>query len=307
MDIIFSEFCLKILPLYVIIVLGFLAGKSAIIDRKSIASILFYAVIPFVYFDFANKTEFEVKHLALPFVVMTISFTLSLTFLYLSKLIWQKDARPNVIAFSAGTANTGYFGLPVALLLFDEQTVGIFMLINVGLSLYDYTIGAYVIALGRFTYRDALIQVSKLPIIYAFVLGIITNELGFNMPCEFNVLADNMLGTYIVMGLMIVGLGLSSIRSFGINLAFLGVLLSARFIATPMLIMILILIDQKYLYLFDQPTHLALMLYAFMPPAANTVVFASLYECHPEETSTAILVGTLIAMFYIPLAISLFF
>jgi len=307
MDIIFSEFCLKILPLYLIIVLGFAAGKFVYIDRKSIASLLFYGVIPFVYFDFANKLDIEIKHLALPFIVMGISFTLSVSFLKLSQLIWKHDGRANVIAFSAGTANTGYFGLPVALLLFDDQTVGIFMLINVGLSLYDYTIGAYVIALGRFTYRDALVQVSKLPIIYAFVVGLATNELGLKLPCEFNIIANNMMGAYIVVGLMIVGLGLSSIRSFSLNMKFLGMLLSARFIATPMLVMILILIDQKYLHQFELPTHLALMLYGFMPPAANTVVFASLYDCHPEETATAVLAGTIIAMFYIPLAISVFF
>lgn len=307
MQIIFTELCFKILPLYFLIFFGFIAGKFINVDRKSVAGLLFYIIIPFVFFDFALKTQIQLQHLLLPIIFFTVSTLLSFSYLFISKKIWHNDARANVIAFSAGTGNTGYFGLPVALMLFDDQTIGIYMLMNIGLSFYDYSVGAFVMARGKYSSRDALVQVSRLPMLYAFFAGILLNQLGYKMPDEFSTFALDMKGAYVVLGMMIVGLGLSTVRGFDINLKFISILLSARFIASPLIVLILIYIDQYYLNLFALQTHLAMLLLAFVPPAANTVVFATIHGCHPEETATAILTGTLLGMFYLPAMLSILF
>ena len=127
------------------------------------------------------------------------------------------------------------------------------------------------------------------------------------MPDEFTTFGQDMKGAYVVLGMMIVGLGLSTVRNFDLNIKFITVLLSARFIASPLLVLILIFIDQHYTNLFALQTHLAMLLLAFVPPAANTVVFATIHECHPEETASAILVGTLLGLFYLPAMLSILF
>ncbi len=307
MQIDFKDFLLQISPLYLLVVLGFVAGKYCKVDRKSIASLLFYTIIPVIFFEFAIKTKYKSSDLLLPFIFYGFSFIQSFSYYFLSKRIWKHDSRPNIIGFSAGTGNTGYFGLPIVLLLFDEQVVGVYMLMNIGLSIYDYTLGAYLMAKSKYTSRQALIQVSRLPMLYAFAAGLICNNFDVQVPSFFNQLFASIRGSYIALGMMMIGLGLSTVQKFHINWKFLSVLLSARFISAPLLLLIMVYIDQNYTHLYSDQIHLAMLIIGFVPPAANTVVFATIHNCHPEDTATAVLIGTVLAMFYLPAAISLIF
>lgn len=305
---IFSGLCYKIAPLYILIFLGFIAGKLLKVDRKSIAALLFYIVVPIVFFDFALHTKMHTSYLLLPLIFYVMSITLSITYLNISKRVWKEGARPNVIGFAAGTGNTGYFGLPVALMLFDTQTVGIYMLMNLGLSLFDYTFGAYVMARGQYTSREAVIQVSRLPMIYAFLLGLLLNyQFGIELPCELRDITDKMRSSYVVLGMMIIGLGIASVHSFNLDFKFISILLSAKFIAAPIVVMIIIWADKSSFHLFDPDIHKAMMLMSFVPPAANTVIFATIHNSHPEEAATAVLIGTFIALIYLPAAVAIFF
>ena len=48
---------------------------------------------------------------------------LCLFFYWISASLWKDNTR-NLLAFGAGTGNTAYFGIPVALILFDEKFIG---------------------------------------------------------------------------------------------------------------------------------------------------------------------------------------
>jgi predicted permease len=293
-------------PLYIIVFLGFIGGKLFNVERQSIASVLFYLIIPIVFFRVALDTTLYPEYLLLPVIFFVICAILCISYLYLSMAIW-KDGRANIIAFAAGTGNTGYFGFPLALMLFDEQTVGVYMLGNIGLSIYDYTIGAYVISRGNYSRREAIHKVSRLPMIYAFVFGLILNHFNVKLPCEFDNLSEYMKGTYIVLGMMIIGLGLSSVKKFKIEYKFLAMFLSAKFLAAPLLTLMLIKLDSVYLHIFSAHEFIykIMILLSIVPPAANTVVFATINRCYPEEAATAVLIGTILAMFYVPSMITL--
>ncbi len=307
MQINFTDFFLQTLPLYGLVILGYVAGKYCKVDRKSIASLLFYTIVPVIFFEFAVKTQYKSSDLLLPFIFYGFSFILSFSFYYLAKLIWKYDSRPNIIGFSAGTGNTGYFGLPIVLMLFNEEVVGVYMLMNIGLSIYDYTLGAYLMAKSKYSSRQALVQVSRLPMLYAFAAGLILNSFEIKAPDVLHQVFSGMRGCYTVLGMMMIGMGLSTVEKFHINWKFLGVMLSARFIAAPLLLILMVTADKNFLHLFDHEIHLAMLVIGFVPPAANTVVFATIHNCHPEDTATAVLIGTIFAMLYLPAAISILF
>ncbi len=307
MDLQFLELFNKILPFYSLIALGFISGRFLKVDRASIANILFYIVIPIVFFDFGIKLKSEPGIFILPIILFGVSVLLNRTYLYLCKKIWPNDARSNIIAFSAGTANTGYFGLPVALMLFDSHTVAIYMLINIGLSFYDYTLGAFTIARGKFSRADAIKSVLKMPILYTFFLGLGLSSLGIGMPKNLEIVATYFIGTYAILGMMILGLGISNIKSFKFDWKFISVFLSARFLAAPAIILSLVYLDTSFLHIFDRDDHLAALLTSIVPPAANTVVFASIHHTSPEETASAVVIGTILGLIYLPLMVSLLF
>ena len=295
---------LKIIPLYLLIALGYVGGKTFHIDRKTIASVLFYLIIPAVFFDVALDTKIRPEFLLLPFILYFISIILCITYWKISKKIWT-NGKANVIAFASGTGNTGYFGFPIALMLFDDHVVGIYMLANLGFSLYDYTVGAYIMARGKYTMQHSVYKIFRLPMIYAFCTGLLLNAMGYKMSNEMVQLGNHLKGAYVVLGMMMIGMGLSSIKNFNFDKKFITVFLSAKFIAAPTLVIIFIALDNYIFHIYPNHIYEALLLLSIVPPASNTVVFATLHDCYPEEASSAVAIGTLLAIIYVPTAIAI--
>lgn len=307
MDYVFTSLFLKIIPFYFFILIGFIAGRFWGVDRQSIVSILFYFIVPVVFLEFGMKLKLSWGLCTLPFFILTSAYVLNKVYLALGRMLWKGNAKPNVIAFAAGTANTGYFGLPIAIMLFDEDTVAIYMLMNIALSFYDYTLGAFTIARAQFSKKQAIISVAKLPILYAFALGVLLGELGFRENEFLKAPFEYVRGAYATIGLMIVGLGLSSMKKFTFDMKFCATLLSARFVAAPAIACALIELDRNLLQLYSEQERMAFLLTAILPPAANTVVFAALHHAHPEEAAMAVIIGTVLGLFYLPMMVGLLF
>lgn len=303
----FIDLIQKFSPFYVIIFIGFLAGRYISIDRTSTARLLFDIIVPIIFFDFALKLKLMPKYFILPVILLGLSVVMNVLYYRLSKSIWPSEAKANVIAFAAGTGNTGYFGLPVALALFDTDTVAIYMLMNIGLSFYDYTLGAFTMARGKMDRKTALKSVMKLPMLYAFLIGILLNSLGIGMPEGFYEISHHATGCYVFLGMMLIGLALANIKGYAFDKKFIAVMLSAKYLSFPAFGILFIVIDNLFFNMFSDSIHLAFMLITIVPPAANTVVFASIHHAHPEEAASAVLIGTLLSAIYMPLVIGLMF
>jgi predicted permease len=193
----------------------------------------------------------------------------------------------------------------VALLLFGQQAEGVYILIVLGLSLYENSLGYYMTARGRYTAQEALRQVARLPTTHAFLMGLIVKLLGLPIPHIMQDFFVRIQGTYSTLGMMIIGLGLSSMRRFRIDQRFLCTALLVRFVAWPALILTLVTLDRQLFHIYAPSIHQAFILASIVPLAANTVIFASLLEAQPEKSATAVLISTLIAMLYVPFMASL--
>lgn len=130
------SFAIKLLPLYINILLGFVAGKKFKVGHEGISNLLFYIISPLIMFNGVINTRLDESIISLPFVTFMVSSFLCLFFYRQSKKIWS-DPTKNLMAFSAGSGATGYFGLPVAMLIFDEQTQGMYIMALLGVALYD--------------------------------------------------------------------------------------------------------------------------------------------------------------------------
>lgn len=309
MDLQLYDLIVQIFPHYIIILVGYLLGIRLHIDRLSLANILFYSVVPIVFLSFGMRLPIKADLILLPILFYLIGLLLNRIYFKFSSIIWpandDNSTYTNIIAYSAGTANAGYIGLPIAMSLFDTQTVAVYMLMNVGMSLYDYTYGAYTVARSQFKINEAIVKILKLPILYGFFIGLFLNHLGFTLHNCFKPLLANLTGTYTFLGMLIIGLSLASIKRFNINLKFILVLLSARFITAPLLIFLLIFLDKEFLHIFDYNTHAAAILISIMPPATNTVIYATIYNAHSQEAASAVFAGTIVSLIYIPVILSI--
>jgi predicted permease len=266
---------------------------------------MIYLFGPLVIFNGVINTRLDFTILSLPLITFSLAIGLCLLFYWFAGFIWQ-DSTKNLVGFSAGTGNTGYFGLPLALLLFDDQGEGIYIMAILGLTLYENTLGFYLMARGKYTVKECLNKVVKLPALYALFGGVLLNFLHVPIPDIFTEFMKHIKGAYTVLGMMVIGLGIAGLKHFKMDLSFVGMTFLAKFVVWPILIVMVIALDTFIFGMFDENIYQALTLLSFVPLAANLVIFASLMDIQPEKAAAAVLVSTLVSIIYIPLMVGCF-
>lgn len=294
----------KLIPLYFIIALGYIAGKKLNVSKESLSGLLIYIIAPIVVFHGVYTTNLSAGVLAIPLVFFAVSALICSTFYFIAKYFW-KDNTKNILAFAAGTGNTGYFGLPVVLAIFGQEALGLAVLCILGSVFYENTLGFFITAKGHHTSKEALQKLAKLPTIYAFLLALILNLAHVSLGQTYFDFAQLFRGAYSVLGMMIVGLGVSTIafKEFEFDWKFISIVFSAKFIVWPAIMFLVVTLGAGY---FPPLATKVLLLLASVPLAANTVAYASALNVHPQKAAVAVLLSTLFALVYIPLAVILF-
>ena len=295
----------QLLPLYALIAAGFVMGRYGGVQRESVANLLIYLVAPLVFFESIATTAVDRSNVVLLFITFALATALSLAFLKLSGF-WIRDSRKNLIAFISGTGNTGYFGIPLFIMFFSEKNLGVYMLAVFGLVVWESLVGYYLIARGVHSVRESVYRLIRLPLFYAALLGLIFSWGHAAIHPSIREMAAHFRSIYIVLGMMMIGLGLATMKQIEIDWLFIGWTFFARFIATPIAVCALIALDLAWLHILSATAYKSLFVFAIVPIAANSVLYAAQMRLHPEKAATAVLFSTLFCLIYIPIVYSLF-
>lgn len=302
----FLVLLLKLLPLYAIVLLGYIAGRWLEVKKESVAPILIYIVAPIVVLSGVVSTHIDVSMISLPILFFVVACVICLLFYFISGLIWE-GAEKNILAFTAGAGNTGYFGLPVVLALFGQDQLGVAVFMILGIILYENSLGFFITARGESTAGEALGKVLRLPALYAFFVGLVINLSHVSFSPTVSDAIANFRGAYTVLGMMLVGLALSQVTRVSFDLKFTWVAFTAKFLVYPLIFVGFVLIDTNFLHLYSALTHKVILLMSIVPLASNTVAYATRLNTHPEKAAVTVFLSTLFALFYIPLFITLVF
>jgi hypothetical protein len=211
----------------------------------------------------------------------------------------------NLIGMSSATANTGYFGLPIILALFDADRAGLYLLMTFALTINESSFAYYVGARGRHTIRESAVKVLRLPTLYALLLGLAVNLGGVTMPEIFNTYWTKFAGSWTIIGMMLLGVALSR-HSLRLNWTLTASLGVTKFIIWPAFMLGLAWVDRTWMHLYTDDVHKMLLVIGCVPVAANVVAFATQLDVKPGEAAVVVLLSTLFAVFYLPLMLYLF-
>lgn len=295
----------QLLPLYFYIFLGFVSAKFLSSTREIIARVMFYGIAPLVIFSGVMKTRLDAATLSLPFIILLLSSFLCISFYLLAKPFLE-DSSSNLLALCAGTANTGYFGLPIAMMLFDSQTVGSYILGMMGVIAFESSLGFYISARGNFSVKECIIKVITLPTLHALILAVSFNFLQYDTPGTLVFIEPYVLKIFTVVGMMIIGMGLNGVSLKKLDLKFISMAFLAKFVAWPLATFLLIYLDSSFFGLYSSNVHKALILFSIVPLASNPVIIATILKSYPEKAATSTLLSTLFALVYIPVMTVLF-
>ncbi|NQY22264.1 MAG: AEC family transporter [Campylobacteraceae bacterium] len=303
----FMIILIKILPLYINVLLGYLSSKYLNVKRESIASLLIYILGPIVVFSAVLSVKIDLTLALLPIFLYIFCSLIAFLSLYIWGNKWN-DPTGNILAFSAGTGNTGYFGIPLAIIFFPPALADIYIFTVLASLLYESTSGFYVTAKGNFTVKQSLEKISKLPILHAFVLGLILNLAGFQIPEVISFYTAQFKGTYGILGMMMLGMGLLGLKGSDDNWdkRFIGITFVIKFIFWPLAMIFFIYLDKTFFNFLNEDLYKVLFLFAIVPLAGNSVTLAVLLNAKPEKTSLAVFLSTIISIVFIPISIYLY-
>lgn len=321
---IFLELFLKILPLYLIIYFGYLAGKKLGVKRESISPLLLYIIFPVVCFKGIISMKISLTTLSYPIYFFLVGTLMATLFYFIGKFYYRDRETATLLSLASSLANVGYYGLPVAMIILGDKVLGTVVLLTIGLSFYESTVGFFIAARGKHTLKEALTKTFQLPTIYVAIIALILNyfnqkfnfvaphddpfltRLIFIVVLAFSGIIDKVLGAYTFLGNLIVGLGFGDSHRDKTDYSFIALTFLAQFVVYPGIAILFINLDTNYFHFYDAVAHKVMLIMSLVPAGANTIVLATQMKLKIHTAAVTVLASTVFALFYIPLFINLF-
>ncbi|MGO2132803.1 MAG: AEC family transporter [Halomonas sp.] len=285
------------------VALGIFAARQLSVDPRPIATLLIYLIAPLTFFRGLVLGGPTPAYLLITATLFATACCVALLVNAVARRLLPADESA-VLAFSAGTGNTGYFGLPVAIVLLPSEGVTLYLFAVLGVTLYEFTLGFYLSARGRFSVRESLLKITRLPLIYAFLTALLFESINFEVPPSVMRGLEVFPAAYTLLGMMIIGMTLGRVSPREFDLRFIGACVGVRYLLWPALMLAAVIAIQASIGL-SQDLAMALLLIGVVPMAANVVVVAMELGIAPEKGALAVLLTTLAAPLLIPFYLGL--
>ena len=286
------EAILSVLPIYFFIFLGFIAKKNlkTQIDEKSLVLLSLYFLQPIMIFWGLTKEPINYEFVISPlFFLISMGSTLFLMLLY-SKIIFASKTDENIFLATALIGNTGNLGIPLGIALFGEQSVPYTSIINITNIFFMYTISIYFFARDKFSFKDSIKSIFKIPVIWFALFALLVNYYQVPIPKEFNFALEMGAYTSLTLQLIIFGTYLYSVKVKSIPWKLSLQISFAKHILLP-IAGILIVVNFTNL---NTMVASILIMELMMPLAVNNVNFSVIYNTKPTDVAATILISSAI-------------
>ena len=287
-----ATFANNILPIILLSGAGFVLGKLLHIDPRSLGRVVFYVFSPVLIFDLLVENQLELAEAAvvIAFVICFIFLIGALTFVlgYFFKL-----ERPALVAILITTmfANTGNYGLPLVSFAFGEEALSYASIYFITTTVLFYTLGVFLASLGHMSFREALVGLLRVPLMYAVILAILINLLNMEIPAPIARAVDLAAGGTIPLMLILLGVQLTHVEFSG-NQRALQLSVSLRLIIAPLIALLF-----AGLFGLQGFSRQASVTQASMPSIVSSTVLATEYNLDAKLVTAVVFISTLLSPF----------
>jgi hypothetical protein len=286
-----SSLFFSIIGVYIFIAMGFLAKSSfkEKIDDKTITIINVYFFQVFLTFWGLLLHPVDITLLYAPSLYLLITFIILLVSATLAKKIFYEKKEYSIATVAALIGNTGNLGIPLCIAIFGEESIPYTTIINLMNVFVVYTIGVFYYSRGSYDVKTSLLNIVKLPILWAALLAILLSLFGYRP--DSVILNTLMMGAYasMTMQLFLFGIYMYSAEIKEINKRLVIWIVSLKFLIIPALTFVILLFIPISATLKG-----ILFLELLMPLAVANVNIASLYDCKPQTVTFLTLITSVL-------------
>ncbi len=284
-----SNIIFSIISVYIFILMGFLSKMSfkEKIDDKTITLINVYFLQVFLTFWGLLLKPVDISLLYAPsayFVIVLLVFFVSII---VARKLFLNQKERSIATVAAIIGNTGNLGIPINIAIFGEASIPYTTIVNLVNVFVVYSFGVYYYSRGNFDVKTSLLNIVKIPILWAAIAAIILSISGYK-PSK---VIENMLmmGAYasITMQLFLFGIYLYGTKIKEIDKTLFSLVTIIKFIILPLLAF-------GVLYPLDLSPMIKGIVFIelIMPLAIANVNLASLYDCAPRVVTALVFISS---------------
>lgn len=295
----------NLLMLYGLIIAGFLLEKRFPINPQKISTFLLTYLLPI--FTFSNLSTIDLNWGSMPILIYVLIATIICSFACfgLSKLFWNTDhekdkGMAHLMAAAIPNSNSGYFGIPIAMMLFHPDLLGRYLIANFGIGFFMVTLGYVFYAQSQASLRVTLRKLIFFPALWAFGLAVLFQQSGMHYSetqLEYIQTIGKVTGwIFSIGGMMIIGAALARLTIKDICWKTVVISNFYCFVLWPLIALALLFFNYVYLNWLSHGDDLILCLIALCPIGSNAVLFATEFKLHPGRAAIMVFSSTLIAL-----------
>jgi predicted permease len=286
-----SSIIFSILSIYVFIVMGYAAKRTfkEKIDDKTITLLNVYFLQVFLTFWGLLIHPVDITLLYAPTIYLVIVIAALIISALFATHLFTKKKEYSIAMVAALIGNTGNLGIPLNIAIFGEESIPYTTVVNLVNVFVVYTIGVYYYSRGSFDVKTSLLNIVKLPILWAAIVAIILSIYSYR-PNE-TIMKMLMMGAYasMTMQLFLFGIYLYGTKINEINKTLIGWVVGFKFLLLPLLALVVL----SFLQL-DPMLKGIVFIELMMPLAVANVNLASLYDCEPKVVTALVLITSVL-------------
>lgn len=289
-----------LLPIFVIMFIGFWLQKKFQLNVQTLARLNIYFLVPAFIFVKLYSTKISVQlfgNIFLFFVLYVI--LLFIISHFVGKMLKLGKGEKTTFSNSVVFFNSGNYGVPVNDLVFKSDpfamSIQVIMLtLQKHFFIFLWYFSLQSVKIGKL---QAILGYFKMPVLYAMLAGITLNYFNVSVPSFIWVPANYIADAMIALALFTLGAQVAQIK-FTSALSTLYYSLALRLAIGPMIALGII-----YIFKVDGLTAQALLIGSAMPTSVNSAVIAQEYDNHPDLAAQIVLFSTLVSAVTVSLVI----
>ncbi|SHN22473.1 AEC family transporter [Gracilibacillus kekensis] len=282
-----------ILPIFILMAIGYFLYIRFTLDLATLAKLNIYFLVPGFIFVKLYEATFGLElfiYVFLFFLLLVILlYVLALTTAYVMKI---KGGKKTTFANSVMFFNSGNYGVPVNDLVFRgdpfAMSIQVIMLTLQNIFLFSY--GIFSLRAAKEGKLKAALGYFKMPVLYAMLSGVLLNAWNVSIPEPIWVSANYIADAMIALALMTLGAQVAKMKfKKGLYTVYASIVL--RLIGGPIVALFIIWVFQ-----IEDIMAQALFIASAMPTSVNSAVIAEEYKSHPDLAAQTVLFSTIASM-----------
>jgi len=289
-----------ILPVFIIIALGYLLERRLGLDVQPISRVIFYALAPcLVFSSTATSTVSGTDLWKIAAFVLLTTLVMGLLAWTTARVLRFNRTRESAFLLTTLFVNAGNYGLPINLFAFGQaglERAAIFFTVS---ALLTSSVGVYLASRSQASGLDALRNVFKVPIVYGALAGFAVNLAAITVPEPVAKAVNLVGGSSVPLMLLLVGAQLARTSLAG-ELKVIGLATLVRLVVAPVVALVL----AAWCGLTGV-TRQTCITEASMPTAVTTIILATEFEAEPQFVAGVVFASTLASIVTLTLLLAL--